>query len=67
MENWEGFIAVETEEPGLWSLCFDRYDDGLKGKTGEDIRTVELEPIRVQLTSRWDGVCNEYLAINYLV
>ncbi|KAF1358501.1 hypothetical protein EJ07DRAFT_166755 [Lizonia empirigonia] len=30
MENWEGFIAVETEEPGLWGLCFDRYDDGLK-------------------------------------
>ncbi|KAF2623856.1 hypothetical protein BU25DRAFT_414020 [Macroventuria anomochaeta] len=46
MENWEGFITVETEEPGLWSLCFDRYDDGLKGKLGEDQRTVEVELVR---------------------
>ena len=49
MEDWEGFIAVETEELGLWSLCFDRYDDGLKGKLGEDQRTVELELIREAL------------------
>lgn len=46
MENWEGFIAIETEESGLWSLCFDRYDDGLKGRLGEEQRTVELELIR---------------------
>ncbi len=49
MENWEGFIAVETEEPGLWRLCFDRYDDGLKGKLAAGQRTVELELIRKAL------------------
>lgn len=46
MENWEGFVAVETEEVGLWALCFDRYDDGLKGKLDEHQRTVEMELIR---------------------
>lgn len=46
MENWEGFIAVETGEAGLWALCFDRYDDGLKGKLDNKQRTVELELIR---------------------
>jgi ribosomal protein L36 len=46
MENWEGFIAVETGEAGLWALCFDRYDDGLQGKLGGNLRTVELELIR---------------------
>jgi len=46
MENWEGFIAVESETPGLWGLCFDRYDDGLKGKLGDEQRTVELELVR---------------------
>lgn len=46
MENWEGFIAVETGEAGLWALCFDRYDDGLQGKLGDNQRTVELELIR---------------------
>jgi hypothetical protein len=49
MHNWEGFIAVETEEPGLWGLYFDRYDDGLKGKVAEGLRTVELEVIRVEM------------------
>ena len=48
MENWEGFIAVETEESGLWGLYFDRYDDGLKGKVKEQ-RTVELEVIREEI------------------
>jgi hypothetical protein len=48
-EDWEGFIAVETDEPGLWSLCFDRYDTGLKGKLGEEQRTVEVELIRDEL------------------
>lgn len=48
MENWEGFTAVE-DEPGLWSLCFDRYDDGLKGKLREDQRTVEVELIREEM------------------
>jgi hypothetical protein len=51
MENWEGFIAVETEETGLWNLCFDRYDDGLKGKVKDGQRTVELELIRVEMKS----------------
>lgn len=46
MENWEGFIAVESETPGLWSLCFDRHDDGLKGKLGDEQRTVEPELVR---------------------
>ena len=46
MENWEGFVAVESDQPGLWSLCFDRYDDGLKGKLSEGQRTVEVELIR---------------------
>jgi hypothetical protein len=51
MENWEGFIAVETDELGLWRLCFDRYDDGLKGKVKEGQRTVEIELIRVEMKS----------------
>jgi hypothetical protein len=46
--RWEGFMAVETEEPGLWVLCFDRRDDGLKGKVKEGRRAVELEMIRVE-------------------
>jgi len=51
LENWEGFIAVETEEPGLWGLYFDRYDNGLKGKVQEGRRTVELEVIREEMKS----------------
>lgn len=46
MENWEGFLAVESEIPGLWSLCFDRYDNGLEGKLDREQRTVELELVR---------------------
>lgn len=49
MENWEGFVAVETDEPGLWSLCFDRFDDGLKERLDEGQRTVEVELIRVAI------------------
>lgn len=48
-ENWEGFVAVESDEPGLWSLCFDRYDDGLKGKLEDGQRTVEVELIREEM------------------
>jgi hypothetical protein len=51
MENWEGFLALETDEPGLWNICFDRYDDGLKGKVREDQRTVELELNREEMES----------------
>ncbi|EAT91085.1 hypothetical protein SNOG_01436 [Parastagonospora nodorum SN15] len=47
-DRWEGFMAVETEEQGLWALCFDRHDNGLKGKVEEGKRTVELELIRVE-------------------
>lgn len=49
LENWEGFIAVETEDAGLWSLCFDRHDDGLKGKIGDKQKTVEVELIRQEM------------------
>lgn len=49
MHNWEGFIAVETEEQGMWGLYFDRYDDGLKGKVTGDQRTVEVEVIREEM------------------
>ncbi|OAL45458.1 hypothetical protein IQ07DRAFT_661533 [Pyrenochaeta sp. DS3sAY3a] len=50
MENWEGFVAIEDhDEPGLWSLCFDRYDDGLKGRIQKDQRTVEVELIREEI------------------
>ncbi|KAL5118783.1 hypothetical protein ACEQ8H_003286 [Pleosporales sp. CAS-2024a] len=47
LDRWEGFMAVETEEPGLWTLCFDQRDDGLKGKVPQGKRVVELELIRV--------------------
>jgi hypothetical protein len=49
-EGWEGFIAVECEgEPGLWRLCFDKYNDGLKGKIKECQRTVEVELVREEM------------------
>ncbi|KAK7734464.1 hypothetical protein SLS57_000158 [Botryosphaeria dothidea] len=41
--DWEGFLAVETGEPGLWGLYFDRKDNGLKGMFEEDRRIVEVE------------------------
>ena len=47
-DNWEGFIAVE-EEQGLWSLCFDKNDDGLSGRVDEGQRTVEVELIREEM------------------
>jgi hypothetical protein len=47
-EGWEGFIAVEKEQ-SLWSLCFDRHDDGLKGRVDEGQRTIEVELIREQM------------------
>lgn len=49
LENWEGFIAVEGEEAGLWSLCFDKHDNGLQGKIRDDQRTVEVELIREEM------------------
>ncbi len=49
LEGWEGFVAVETEEEGLWSLCFDRKDDGLKGRVKEGTRVVEVELVREEI------------------
>jgi hypothetical protein len=49
LQTWEGFIGVETEETGLWSLCFDQYDDGFKGKLAQDQMAVELELVREEL------------------
>jgi hypothetical protein len=51
MEDWEGFIAVETAEPGLWGLYFDRRNNGLKGKVTGEWRTVEVELIREGMES----------------
>lgn len=54
-ENWEGFIAVESEdEPGLWKLCFDKYDDGLQGRLHLGQRTVELELVREEMEEEED-------------
>jgi hypothetical protein len=41
-ETWKGFIAV-GDEPNLWSVCFDRYEDGSKRRVDEGQRTVEIE------------------------
>ncbi|EON64998.1 hypothetical protein W97_04233 [Coniosporium apollinis CBS 100218] len=49
LEGWQGFIATETDEPGLWALMFDRNDDGLKGKVDSRFRTVEIELVREQI------------------
>ncbi|OAL02101.1 hypothetical protein IQ06DRAFT_131340 [Phaeosphaeriaceae sp. SRC1lsM3a] len=51
MENWEGFMGVETEEPGLWSLCFDRQNNGMQDQIPEGMRAVELELIREEMKS----------------
>ncbi|KAF1836497.1 hypothetical protein BDW02DRAFT_566927 [Decorospora gaudefroyi] len=49
-ENWEGFVAVENEDKkGLWSLCFDRFDNGLENRLGKDQKTVEVELIRDEM------------------
>lgn len=42
LEGWEGFMAVR-EGKGIWSLYFDRDDDGLQGKVfKKTILEVEL-------------------------
>lgn len=47
MENWEGFVAVENkDEPELWFLCFDKRDDGLRGRLEDGQGTIEVELIR---------------------
>ncbi|KAF4980518.1 hypothetical protein FZEAL_3490 [Fusarium zealandicum] len=44
-EGWEGFCAVE-ELPGIWSLYYDRDDDGLKSKVAMGNRVLEVELTR---------------------
>jgi hypothetical protein len=49
LEGWEGFVAVKnTEEDGIWSLYFDRDDDGLRRKLGPGRAVLEVE------LSRWE-------------
>jgi len=48
-ESWEGFVAVREEgedENGLWSLYYDRDDDGLRGKLGLGVVVLEIELCR---------------------
>ncbi|GME57175.1 hypothetical protein GTA08_BOTSDO09442 [Neofusicoccum parvum] len=40
-EDWEGFVAVE-ETPTIWSLYFDRDDNGLKGKVERSKKVLEV-------------------------
>lgn len=40
-EDWEGFVAVE-EHPMVWSLYFDRDDNGLKGKIPKSTKALEV-------------------------
>ncbi|KAH7026913.1 hypothetical protein B0J12DRAFT_771349 [Macrophomina phaseolina] len=47
--GWEGFLAVETSEPGLWGLYFDCQDNGMKGMFEEDRRVVEVELLYEEL------------------
>ncbi|KAH7165541.1 hypothetical protein EDB81DRAFT_640864 [Dactylonectria macrodidyma] len=45
LEGWEGFCAVE-ELPGIWSLFYDRDDNGLKNKVPMGTRVLEVELTR---------------------
>ncbi|GJN85451.1 hypothetical protein PLIIFM63780_009018 [Purpureocillium lilacinum] len=42
LEGWEGFAAVE-EPSGVWTLYFDRDDDGLATKVPLGTRVLEVE------------------------
>ena len=43
LEDWEGFAAVE-EEPGVWALYYDRYQDNLKEEAkGKTVLPCSLE------------------------
>jgi hypothetical protein len=44
LEGWEGFMAVR-EGHGVWSLYFDRDDNGLEGKVGQK-KILEIELTR---------------------
>lgn len=47
LEGWEGFCAVKEEVngegTGMWALYFDRDDDRLIGKLGNDRTIIEIE------------------------
>ena len=52
LEGWEGFVVVEEpEQPGTWSLYFDRDDNGLRGKVAGGRRVLEVELWRRE--KRW--------------
>ncbi|KAF2471850.1 uncharacterized protein BDR25DRAFT_23662 [Lindgomyces ingoldianus] len=44
-DGWEGWCAVE-EFPTIWSLYFDKDDDGLRSKVAEGTRVLEVELMR---------------------
>ncbi|WWC85570.1 uncharacterized protein L201_000434 [Kwoniella dendrophila CBS 6074] len=68
-EGWEGFIAVqENPDLDLWSIYFDRQDDGLSspGKigdyhesTGKQIRMLEIQLIRKERPKNFEMACEE--------
>jgi hypothetical protein len=49
LEGWEGFVAVreggESDE-AVWSLYYDRDDDGLRRKLGPGVVVLEVELCR---------------------
>ncbi|KAJ8126333.1 hypothetical protein O1611_g7306 [Lasiodiplodia mahajangana] len=51
LEGWEGFVAVE-DYPGIWSLYFDRDDDGLATKVPMGTRVLEVELTRREKKER---------------
>lgn len=45
VEGWERFVAVREDgeyREGLWSLYYDRDDDGLRGKLGDGKVVLEI-------------------------
>jgi len=53
LEGWEGFMAVR-DEPGVWSLYFDRDDNGLKDKV------VDKTILEIDLTRKEGRTVKEY-------
>ena len=49
-DGWEGWCAVE-EFPTIWSLYFDKDDDGLRSKVTAGTRVLEIELSRKE--KRW--------------
>ncbi|WWC67068.1 uncharacterized protein I206_100975 [Kwoniella pini CBS 10737] len=63
-ESWEGFIAVqEDSNKDIWSLYFDRFDDGLSSNgligDGRQIRMLEIQLIRKERVKGFDMACEE--------